>query len=224
MSVTFAFDIYGTLIDTQGVVAGLKRLVGERAAAFAETWRSKQLEYAFRKGLMQRFEDFSVCTSQALDYACAYYKAELSEAQKSQLLATYRVLPAFSDVDAGLSRLQADGHRLFAFSNGSTEAVEALLRKAGIRHFFEGVISVADLSTFKPNPAVYRYFLDRARVAPQQACLVSSNPFDVIGAISADMKAAWLKRSSNAIFDPWDIEPDLTVGNLKALAEAMSSG
>ena len=71
MVTTLAFDVYGTLIDTHGVVTLLEELVGDKAKEFSRTWRDKQLEYSFRKGLMQNYETFAVCTSQALDYTCA---------------------------------------------------------------------------------------------------------------------------------------------------------
>ena len=48
--------------------------------------------------------------------------------------------------------------------------------------------------------------------------MVSSNPFDVIGAISSGMRAVWVKRSPDAVFDPWGIEPTLTVDSLLDLA------
>ena len=48
---------------------------------------------------------------------------------------------------------------------------------------------------------------------------MSGNPFDVIGAISAGMRAAWVKRATNAIFDPWTIEPTLTVASLDELPD-----
>ncbi|MDT8311495.1 MAG: hypothetical protein RQ732_08635 [Methylophaga sp.] len=35
-----AFDVYGTLIDTDGVEVVLQKLVGDKAAAFSSTWRS----------------------------------------------------------------------------------------------------------------------------------------------------------------------------------------
>jgi len=44
MATTLAFDVYGTLINTHGVVATLEDLVGEKAKAFSNTWRDKQLE------------------------------------------------------------------------------------------------------------------------------------------------------------------------------------
>lgn len=211
---TLAFDVYGTLIDTHGVLAALENLVGDKALAFSNSWRDKQLEYSFRKGLMQNYQTFAVCTRQALDYCCALYQVELSEEQKQELMGVYRVLPAFDDVREGLTRLKAAGHRLFAFSNGAADALETLLTNASIRELFEGVVSVDDIRSFKPNPAVYAHFLRKAGATGGEAWLISSNPFDVIGAISAGMKSAWVKRNPQAVFDPWDIEPTVTVGSL----------
>ena len=67
MSVTLAFDVYGTLIDTHGIISILHELIGDKAKDFSKTWRAKQLEYSFRRGLMQNYENFSVCTSQEHD-------------------------------------------------------------------------------------------------------------------------------------------------------------
>jgi 2-haloacid dehalogenase len=80
------------------------------------------------------------------------------------------------------------------------------------------VVSVDEIKSFKPNPGVYCHFLRRAGVTGADAWLISSNPFDVIGALSAGMRAAWLKRSPEAIFDPWGIEPTLTIDTLLSLA------
>ncbi|MGB5465966.1 MAG: haloacid dehalogenase type II, partial [Sedimenticolaceae bacterium] len=151
MATTLAFDVYGTLIDTHGVVTALREIVGERADAFSRAWRDKQLEYAFRRGLMGKYADFAVCTRQALDYTSASFKTELSDAQRRELLGIYQRLPAFADVQEGLTQLRDNGFRLYAFSNGSQAAVEALLETAGIRGFFLDIVSVDDLSTFKPN-------------------------------------------------------------------------
>lgn len=218
MPITLAFDVYGTLIDTHGVVEALQELVGNKAEEFSRTWREKQLEYSFRRGLMQNFADFSVCTGHALDYTCTYYNTPLTQNQKDHLLGVYRILPAFEDVKEGLARLKAANYRLFAFSNGSADAVDRLLNTAGIGTFFLGVVSASDLRSFKPNPGVYSYFLRKSGATGRSAWLISSNPFDVIGAVSAGMKAAWVKRSPDAIFDPWGIEPTITASGLADLA------
>lgn len=219
MPVTLAFDVYGTLIDTHGVVDQLHEYIGEDAKAFSQTWRDKQLEYAFRRGLMRSYAPFSVCTSNALDYACLVYGVDLSVSQKDRLLEHYRSLPPFSDVKTSMARLKESDCRLFAFSNGTADAVSALLINAGISGYFESVISVDDVKSFKPNPAVYHHLLEKAESQSESTWLVSSNPFDVIGAISAGINAAWLKRSENAVFDQWGIEPTLTIESLDALRE-----
>ena len=88
---------------------------------------------------------------------------------------------------------------MFAFSNGSAEAVEKLLDNAGIRDFFLGVISVDDLRTYTPSPPCPR--------------------FSGSGCTPPGMRAAWVQRSPEAIFDPWGIEPTITVPGLDDLAE-----
>ncbi|MEO1945351.1 MAG: haloacid dehalogenase type II [Candidatus Thioglobus sp.] len=221
MPISIAFDIYGTLIDTNGVVALLDKMIGSNSRVFSQTWRDKQLEYSFRRGLMQDYKNFSVCTSNSLDFTCAYYKIKLTDVQKQELLDKYRVLPAFNDVKDSLVDLNAAGFRMYALSNGSTEAIETLLTTATIRDYFIDVVSADEIETFKPNPAVYNHFLKRAKTSETDAWLISSNPFDVIGAISVGMKAAWVKRSQEIVFDPWGVEPTITITNLSEILDRL---
>ncbi|MBF0288132.1 MAG: haloacid dehalogenase type II [SAR324 cluster bacterium] len=218
MAITLAFDVYGTLIDTHSVTVALQEYVGEKAADFSRLWREKQLEYSFRRGLMQNYQQFSVCTSQALDYTCLSYKISLSDQDKQKLMEGYRVLPAFPDVKEGLEHVKTEGFRMFAFSNGSADAVEMLLQNAGIRAYFDGVVSVDALKIFKPSPAVYCHFLRSAHSTGAESWMISGNPFDVIGSISAGMRAAWIQRSPETIFDPWEIQPTLILNSLSPLA------
>ena len=63
---TLAFDVYGTLIDTTGVSVALEKLINTQSMLFMNTWRAKQLEYSFRRGLMQNYVDFGICTRQSI--------------------------------------------------------------------------------------------------------------------------------------------------------------
>ncbi len=222
MALTLAFDVYGTLIDTSGVTDALHQHVGDQAGAFARLWREKQLEYSFRRGLMRHYEPFTVCTENALDYTCAAFATELSDADKARLMAAYRILPPFPEVTGGLQALQAADHRMYAFSNGYPHDVENLLRNANMYHLFVDVISVHEVQSFKPDPAVYHHFLQRSGAQPAEAWLISSNPFDVIGAINVGMQAAWVKRTPDALFDPWGIQPTVTVSDLTELPVAIN--
>lgn len=215
---TLGFDIYGTLVDPLALAEPLKALVGEHAVRFAELWRSKQLEYAFRRGLMRRYVDFDVCTEQALRYTQQVLHCELPESDQDRLLEAYRYLPPFPEVAASLDALKTQGHQLVAFSNGVEASIRALLANADVLSRLEDVISVDDLRTFKPDPEVYAYLARRTDRALGETWLISSNAWDVIGAKAAGLRAAWVKRQPEAVFDPWDIEPDVAVNDLSELA------
>jgi 2-haloacid dehalogenase len=218
-----AFDVYGTLIDTHGLVSMLEAFAGEKAEALSMLWRQKQLEYSFRRALMRRYCPFAECTAQALEYACASFRAVLSDSQRRELLDGYRRLPAFPDVADGLERARDAGFRLYAFSNGLASDVELLLDHAGIRAFFIDVISVDEVRSFKPDPAVYRHFMNRAQSQPERTWLISSNPFDVTGARSVGMYALWVRRSGGAVFDPWEFQPTATVSGLTQVADVVQT-
>lgn len=221
MGITLAFDVYGTLIDTTDVTTVLEKWVGDKATDLSSLWREKQLEYSFRRGLMQNYVDFSVVTRHALDYACHHLNVELSSDAENELMEKYRELKAFPDVPEGLKKMKEAGFRIFAFSNGSSNAVQNLLQNADIHSFFEGVVSVEDVRSFKPNPGVYAHFLRQSATTGSEAWMVSGNPFDVIGAISAGMRAAWVQRDKNKIFDPWGIPPTITVDDISSLGDSL---
>ena len=221
MPTTLAFDVYGTLIDTHGVISVLEKFIGAQAFEFSRLWREKQLEYSFRRGLMQDYQSFAVCTRDALEYTCLVTKASLSNKEKLELMNVYSILPSFKDVKEGLEQVEKAGFRMFAFSNGSSEALETLLANANIRKYFIDIVSADEIKTFKPSPAIYRHFLKRANSEGAEAWLISSNPFDIIGAISSGMRAAWVQRSEEFIFDPWDIKPTIVIKKLSDLAESI---
>ena len=219
MKVALAFDVYGTLIDTMGVTNELESMVGDQATGFSTLWRVKQLEYTWRYGLMNVYRDFRICTRQALEYTCDQMELSLSQDQKLKLMQIYLELPPFADVVAGLEKLQALDLSMYAFSNGVPEDLNTLLINAGIAGFFDGVVSVNDVSTFKPNPETYFHFTERARVPMSQCWLISSNGFDVCGAKAAGMNAVWMQRNKAIKFDPWETQPDRICHNFEELAE-----
>lgn len=219
MSSSLAFDVYGTLIDPSDVIRQLRPWLAGEADGFYRRWRDKQLEYSFRRGLMGAYVDFAQCTREALAYLCAAEQAPLDEQAQQQLCAAWTTLPAFADSGAGLAALQQRGAQLYAFSNGSHAAVSALLEQAGLADFFREIVSVEEVGNFKPAPAVYRYLLQRTGSAAQATWLVSSNSFDILGAAHAGLRSVWVRRAATAVLDPWGIDADLQVSDLRQLAE-----
>lgn len=224
MQCTLAFDIYGTLFDTQGVLVAIEQVLAEKAdvprgvtaSQVARMWRDKQLEYSFRRGLMQRFKDFSVCTCDALHYCNSYFNLNLNARAEQQLLKAFDTLPPFEDVSDALRKL-GQKHQIYAFSNGCQQNLASLLENAGLANEFNGVVSVTDAKSFKPDPAVYTHFLRQTKSDPERTWLVSANAFDIIGADSVGMRTAWVKRQTDMVFDPWGVDPELTVRDLGEL-------
>lgn len=226
---TLAFDVYGTLIDTMGVTKSLEKYLGntQYAENFSRQWRAKQLEYSFRRALMKDYISFSSCTRQALDYVDSIFSATsqqlLSSAAKEELMASYGMLPAFDDVTNGLDKIRGLGYDYWAFSNGERQQVEQLLKQAGIFDYFAGLVSVADVHSFKPDPAVYQHFIASTRSNADTTLLISSNPFDILGAMNSGWHTAWLQRNSSDVLDPWERQPSITLNDFNQLYEWLKS-
>lgn len=218
MNNAIAFDVYGTLIDTQAVAGRLADLIGDKASEISRAWRQKQLEYSFRRGLMRDYRDFSDCTRAALIYACRDAGVEISEEAVEHAMHAYADLDAFADVQPGLDLLRREGFKLYAFSNGSRQAVERLLKRAEIRDYFTNIVSVEDVRSFKPDPEVYAHLLRSCGAPAEKVFLVSGNPFDILGAANVGLRTAWMRRDPKAVFDPWDVEPEITGGDFTRLA------
>jgi len=209
------FDVYGTLVDPLGMERPLRAHVGEQALRFATTWRQHQLDSCFRRALMQRYANFDVVTRDALRFTARLLGITLSSATESELLGAYLELPAFPDARAGLVALEADGNALVAFSNGVEASLRKLLSEARLLPPLAGVVSVDDVRSYKPDPAVYLHLLQRGGAPADDTWLVSANAWDVLGAKSAGLRAAWIRRHSQTPWEGWGIaEPDLVVASL----------
>jgi 2-haloacid dehalogenase len=127
---SFAFDVYGTLVDPLAIADHLKSLIRDRVAWFAELWRPKQLEYSFRRGLMRAYKPFLVCTRESLVYTEKALGIVLPEESRTMLTERYNHLPAFPDAASGLASIRSGGHYLAAFSNGEAEVVRGVLENA----------------------------------------------------------------------------------------------
>ena len=218
---SIGFDVYGTLVDPLGMVRHLEAVAGGMAAQMARLWRQKQIEYTFRRALMQKYENFDVCTRQALDYSADSLNLRLQDADRASLLDAYQKLPSFPDALPAIRSLRAAGFKLAAFSNGVEASLRALLEHAGILPHLDAVISVDNLKTYKPDPRVYRYLAERLGLPIENTWLASSNGWDVMGAKAAGLRAAWIKRNAGDVLDPWGITPDLVCPNLEDFASRL---
>ncbi len=190
----YVFDAYGTLFDVHAAIARHRTAAGPEAERFSEIWRSKQLEYTWTLTLAGRYVDFWTLTERALDYTFARV-ASVDRALRPQLLDAYLKLDAFADARTALRDLKARGARLAILSNGSPRMLAAAVEAAGFSGLFDAVLSVDAIRRYKPRPEVYALVTDALAVGASDAAFVSSNRWDVMGAVSFGFNAFWVNRA-----------------------------
>ena len=211
----FVFDAYGTLFD---VHAAIRRYnTGSDADRMSEIWRAKQLEYTWTLTLAGRYTDFWALTERALDFALARVLS-IDKALKPQLLDAYFKLDAFPDARAALGRLKQKSHKTGILSNGSPAMLKGAVDAAGIGGSLDAVLSVDTIRMYKPRPEVYALVTDHFECASKDVTFVSSNRWDVMGAVAFGFDALWVNRGKMP--DEYaDHMPTQTIGDLNGIAE-----
>jgi 2-haloacid dehalogenase len=188
------FDLYGTLLDTESVVAACERRFPGRGAELSRLWRQRQLEHSWLRTAMGRYVDFDAVTREALAYSVrALGLGSVDAATIEALAGEYAHLRPFPEVPATLARLRQN-YRLAVLSNGAERLLRSALEAAGLIDRFEVLLSVDRVRKYKPSPEVYALATAWFRVAPARCVFVSANWWDVAGAKAFGLAAVWVNR------------------------------
>jgi 2-haloacid dehalogenase len=211
----FVFDAYGTLFNVHAAILRCGQ-AGPDAERMSEIWRTKQLEYTWTLTLAGKYEEFWTLTERALDFAFARVPS-VDKSLKPQLLDAYFKLDAFPDARTALRTLKQKGHRTGILSNGSPAMLKGAVDAAGIGADLDAVLSVDVLKMFKPRPQVYRLVTDHYGCKPADVSFVSSNRWDVMGAVAFGFRGYWINRSKMP--DEYlDFPPERVLSDLSGLA------
>ena len=213
------FDVYGTLVDPLGMDAPLREHVGELAERFAATWRERQIDWTFRRALMGRYVDFDAVTRDAF----RDHRGDAGGRPADGGGGATRHLPP----SAGVRRRR---RRAWPARGGGAPPGRLQQRRRGhvarpadprpAHAPLSDVVSVDEVKTYKPSPVVYQHLVVRGGEPAERTWLVSTNAWDVLGAKSAGLRSAWVRRSARAHWDGGGIaEPDVVVATLTELAD-----
>ncbi|KIW28506.1 haloacid dehalogenase, type II [Cladophialophora immunda] len=225
--VVVAFDLYGTLLSTESIAKELASHFGqEKAASIAAVWRKYQLEYTWRLNSMKQYQDFSDVTRKSLLHALAEHGLSLTTAQSDKLMEAYDSLSTFPDVNPALKRLENNPNiKCVVFSNGTKAMVSNSVNKSHDLNssVFKDLVTVDAVRVFKPAPEVYNYLAQQVNKVGEEdkLWLVSGNPFDVVGARSVGMQAAWVDRPGNGWQDRLGQGPTVVVRSLEEVADVV---
>jgi 2-haloacid dehalogenase len=157
--------------------------------------------YRFTQGTYQPFGELTRCSFR---HAAAEIGEELSPEQEERVMNAYNGLDAFPEVEAGLNLIaKTPGVEAYVFSNGTESMITSSLRTSPSLARSSSVlptsrvVSVDPIRVFKPDQRTYEHFAKVAGLESQveKLWLVSSNPFDALGARAAGWRSAWVNRN-----------------------------
>ena len=211
------FDVNETLLDLAAMDELFKDAFGD--PSIRRQWFARMLELAFVHTITGEYQDFPALGRAALQNVATVRGVNLRDEDRDRILAKMRALPAHPDVKPALDRLRERGIRLATLTNSPLAVVEAQLSFAGIRSYFEQVLSADEVRSLKPAPEPYHMAAQRLGVPVGQIMLIAAHSWDVSGALSAGCGSALVTRPG-VVHDPLARQPEITAPDLVATAEA----
>ena len=222
---TLVFDVLGTVVDEAGsmraeLVAALDQAgAGRQAEMLAAVWarRFADLVSAVQAGAPWRSTDD--LNAEALAGALRD-GPPLPEATVRHLALAGHRLRAWPDTRVALRRL-ADRFTIVALSNGNLSMLTNMFAAAGLT--WHCVLSGEMVRAYKPDPAVYRFAVDRLALDPRRTLMVAAHPWDLRAAAVHGLRTAYIERAGEGEPEPSD-SFDLTAPDLAALAARLLTG
>jgi 2-haloacid dehalogenase len=221
MPSVLALDVNETLSD-MGALSGPLSEVGASGEVLP-TWFASTLRDGFALAATGGYADFATIADATLRSLLAHeasLRCDPDEASR-HVLATIGGLPLHDDVARGLERLHAAGIRLITLTNGSAATARQLLENGGVAGCIEQFLSVEQVGHWKPDHRAYRFAAEACGVPVDALMLVAVHPWDIHGAKSAGLEAAWINRDGGS-YPEFFSTPELTCASFETLADALA--
>lgn len=210
------FDAYGTLFDVNSAAEKSKNKIGDKWEAFANYWRTTQLEYTWLRSLMHRHKDFWQITEDSLDKSMKVFN--INKDMKTELLNLYKKLSPFSEVKETLENLKKKEMKLSILSNGTPELLNTLVVANKLDAIFDDIFSIEEVRIYKPDSKVYDLPVNKYKIKPNEIIFLSANTWDVSGGGNYGYNSVWVNRN-NTVFDNLDYKPFKEIKSLQQLLD-----
>jgi 2-haloacid dehalogenase len=211
-----AFDVNETLLDLKVLDAPFEKLLG--SSALRGQWFAQMLQLSFVGGLTGEYVDFSTAQRAALLMLAARNGVTISKDDAIEMVNRMNSLPPHAEVAGALHRLSDSPLVAVALVNSLQAVGEAQLANAGIRRYFERVISADTVKRLKPAREPYQAVATASNVDIADVRLVSAHWWDVSGALAAGCKAAFVARPG-MVLSPAGRQPDIVGGDVAEVVE-----
>ena len=210
------FDAYGTLFDVNSAAEKCKDKIGIKWEAFANFWRTTQLEYTWLRSLMKRHKNFWDITEDSLDKSMKVFN--INKNMKNELLSLYKILSPYPEVKGVLEDLKKKNFKLAILSNGTLDLLNELVESNNLNNLFDDLFSVEEVKIFKPDPRVYEIPIKKYKIKSDKITFLSANTWDVSGGGNFGYNSIWVNRH-NSVFDILDFQPKNEINNLTQLLD-----
>jgi len=220
-----AFDAWGTLLDDCGIhTEWIRREIAPRFGVDVEKFHAIWDSYAMSLKASGKFMYMEELMLAGLKEALSRFSIRLPEDEVKRLNESCleHFVKLYEDVKPTLNALKGR-YRLAILSDEDHWRLERILRRTGIKKFFEVVVTSSMVKAYKPSPLLFNELLRRMEVRPQEVLFVGDSPErDVLGAKRVGMKAVLLLRGKKEVDAP--VKPDLTVNSLLELVSLLKRG
>ncbi len=210
------FDAYGTLFDVNSAAKKCKDKIGAKWEAFANFWRTTQLEYTWLRSLMRKHKNFWDITEDSLDKSMKVFN--INKNMKNELLSLYKILSPYPEVKEVLEDLKKKNFKLAILSNGTPDLLNELVESNKLNNLFDDLFSIEEVKIYKPDPKVYELPIKKYKIKSDEITFLSANSWDVSGGGNFGYNSIWVNRH-NSIFDILDFQPKNEISNLTQLLD-----
>ena len=188
-----AFDAF-PIFDPRPVFKRVMDRFPEKDKQLVEVRRSKQFGYQWLRATGGQYKNFWEVTQDALVYAAAECKLELSAGDVSRLMESYRNIDVWPDVVPALQQLKERKLKLCFCSNMREGMLRQGVKNAGIDSYFDHIISTDTIKTYKPDPRAYQLCIDTLKLRKEEILFVAFAGWDVAGAKWFGYPTYWVDR------------------------------
>ena len=210
------FDAYGTLFDVNSAAEKCKDKIGSKWEAFANFWRTTQLEYTWLRSLMKRHKNFWEVTEDSLDKSMRVFN--INKSMRNELLNLYKILSPYPEVRGVLEDLKKKNFKLAILSNGTPALLDELVASNKLNNLFDDLFSIEEVKVYKPDSRVYEIPVKKYNLKASEITFLSANTWDVSGGGNYGYNSIWVNRN-NSVFDILDFQPKNEINNLTQLLD-----
>ena len=142
----------------------------------------------------------------------------VTDSQAGDMVRRMDSLPPHPEVPDALRRLRQTPLKVAALVNSLEAVGESQLTNAGVRDYFDAVLSADSVRHLKPAPEPYHLVAKTFSVDISEVRLVAAHSWDISGALAAGCRAAFVARPG-MILSTIGAQPDIVGPDIAAVVE-----